>query len=236
MANHVLLNNVEHKNLKIREAHGDEFGDNQMCVPVYPVEARHAQAYYPLMFAQNGQGEYQLVALLGFENGENLFVREGKWLVDYKPLVVEKGPFLIGRNEQDDSTLSIHIDLDDGRVNEVDGHSVFLPHGGNTDYIDNMANVLSTLHQSQEKHREFIEHCIELSLIESFVIDIDLDGSGTHRLSGFYTINEEVLHKLSGEQLAKLQQEGGLEVIYMILASMSQLRNLIKLKKAQSEA
>ena len=236
MANHVLLNNVEHKDLKVREAHGEAYGENLMCVPVYPVEARHAQAHYPLMFAKNAEDEYQLVALLGFERDENLFVSDDKWLADYKPLVIEKGPFLIGRNQHDESKLSIHIDLDDKRVNENEGQAIFLPHGGNSDYIDNMANVLSTLHQSLDKHREFIERCNALSLIESFVLDIDLDGTGTHRLAGFYTINEETLRGLSGEQMAQLQQHGDLEVIYMILASMSQMRNLVKLKKARSAA
>ncbi len=236
MANHVLLNNVEHKNLKVRNAHGEAYGENLMCVPVYPVEARHAQAHYPLMFAKNPDGEFQLVALLGFEQDENLFLDGEQWHAEYKPLVIEKGPFLIGRNQQDESKLSIHIDLDDKRVNEEDGQAIFLPHGGNSDYIDNIANVLSTLHQSLDKHREFIERCNALSLIESFAVDIDMDGSGTHRLSGFYTINEETLRGLDGEKLADLQQHGDLEVIYMVLASMSQLRELVKRKKARASA
>ncbi|GGW78132.1 SapC family protein [Alteromonas halophila] len=233
MANHVLLNNVDHKALRVRDAHGPDYGDNLMCVPVFPVEARHAQAHYPLMFAKNPDGDYQLVALLGFKKDENLFIENEQWLADYRPLVVEKGPFLIGRNQQDESKLSIHIDLDDARVNENEGQAIFLPHGGNSDYIDNIANVLSTLHQSQDKHREFIARCNALSLIESFVLDIDLEDTGTHRLSGFYTINEEVLRGLNGEQMAELQQHGDLEVIYMILASMSQMRNLVKMKKAR---
>ncbi|MEW9799265.1 SapC family protein [Alteromonas sp. CYL-A6] len=236
MANHVLLNNVEHKDLKIRQDFSGDFGENMMCAPVYPVEARHAQASYPLVFAKTADGEFQMVALFGFEQGENLFVNNGQWEAAYRPLVIEKGPFLIGRNDASAETLSIHVDMDDARVNTNDGQPVFLPHGGNTDYIDNMANVLSTLHQSQEKHREFVAQCEALSLIESFVMDIDLDGKGTHRLAGFYTINEEKLQELDGDTLDKLHKARHLEVIYMMLASMSQFRALVERKKARAGA
>ena len=232
MPHHVLLNNVDHKHLKVRESYGEQHGHNVMCVPVYPVEARHAQAHYPLMFAKNPDGAFQLVALLGFENGENLYIENHQWRASYKPLVVEKGPFLIGRHQSDESTLSIHIDMDDSRINEHEGQPIFLPHGGNTDYIENIANVLSALNESLNKHEAFIERCNTLSLIESFVMDIDLNQNETHRLAGFYTINEEVLRSLTGDQIAELQAHGDLEVIYMMLASMSQLSTLIRKKKA----
>jgi hypothetical protein len=240
MANHVLLNNVEHKNLKVKNNYTNTFGHDQMCVPVFPVEARHAQAHYPLVFAKDGNGQYQMVALLGLEQGENVFINEGKWNASYKPLVVEKGPFLIGRSSRQEGaeeTLSIHVDLDDERVvmneNAVEGAiEVFLPHGGNSEYIDNIANILSTLHESNEAHNNFVETLVELNLIESFVVDVDIDGTGTHRLSGFYTINEDLLKTLDGDALATLHGNNYLETIYMMLASMSQLRHIVALKKA----
>ena len=175
-----------------------------------------------------------MVALLGFEHGENLFLSGNDWLASYKPLLIEKGPFLIGRNaQQGEETLSIHIDLDDPRVNESEGQPIFLPHGGNTDYIDNIANVLSTIHQSQTEAGLFVKRLNELELIESFVVDIDLDGTGTHRLSGFYALNEDKLKKLNAETLGDLHSNGYIELIYMMLASMSQLRHMIDLKKAR---
>ncbi len=234
MANHALLNNVQHKDLKVITTHSADYGDNMMCVPVYPVELRHAQAHYPLMFAKDANGQFQLVALLGLEQNENLFLDDTRWQANYKPLLIEKGPFLIGRNERDgEQTLSIHINLDDPRVSESEGQPIFLPHGGNTDYIDNIANVLSTIHQSQDEAAQFVATLTELSLIESFVVDIDLDGSGTHRLSGFSTINEETLRTLDADTLGRLHSKGYVALIYMIIASMSQLRNLVERKKAR---
>jgi len=234
MANHVLLNNVEHRDLKVTSQFSDEMGDNMMCVPAYPVELRHAQAAYPLLFTKDNAGNTQLVALLGFEQGENLFVKEGKWQASYRPLLVEKGPFLIGRNEQDGKpTLSIHIDLDSPKVSKDEGQPIFLPHGGNTDYIDNMANILSTIHQSQQEVAAYLSMLQELDLIESFVVDIELGDEGTHRLAGFSTLNEEKIKALSAAQLGMLHEKGYLELIYMQLASMSQLSRLVDLRKAK---
>ncbi|MBD3586461.1 SapC family protein [Salinimonas sp. HHU 13199] len=232
MANHVLLNNVEHKNLKIRQVHGEKYNENQMCVPVFPAEMRLAQAHYPLMFAKDKEGNYQMVALLGFEQGENLFLDGDQWLASYKPLVIEKGPFLIGRNDQQPDQLSIHIDMDDDRVNEQDGEAIFLPHGGTTEYTDNISNVLSALHEGQQAHQAFIEKCDALSLIEPFVLDIDMDNAGTQRLAGFFTINEDTFASLTNEQIIELRNADCLESVYMMLASLSQLSSLIRKKKA----
>ena len=241
MAQHVLLNNVEHKDLKVSQSYQHAFGHDQMCVPVFPVEVRHAQACYPLVFAKDAQGSFQMVALLGLEQNENLYLKNGSWNASYKPLLVEKGPFLIGRNtpnEGANQTLSIHVDMDDPRViageqQAPNSVSVFLPHGGNSEYIDNIANVLSTIHDSQSAHKEFIAAMSQYDLIESFVVDINLDGSGTNRLSGFYTINEEKLNSLDAEALLTLNRGGHLSTIFMMLASMSQLSKIIEMKKAE---
>ncbi len=235
--NHALLNNVEHKNLKVKRDYGIGFGHDQMCVPVYPAELRHAQGEYPLVFAKDAEGKMQLVALLGLEQGENLYLNNNEWQASYKPLLIEKGPFLIGRNANpNDNTLSIHVDLDDPRLIDSsddvsDADSIFLPHGGNSDYIDNIANVLSTIHAGQDENYKFVEACHALELTESFVLDIKLGGDNTARLSGFHTINEEKFNALSKEDVASLFEQGHLQSIYMVLASMAQLRRVIEYKK-----
>lgn len=235
--NHALLNNVEHKNLKVKQDYSIGFGNDQMCVPVYPAELRHAQGEYPIVFAKDAEGNMQLVALLGLEKGENLYLNGKDWLASYKPLLVEKGPFLIGRNANaNDNTLSIHVDLDDPRIVDSaddvsDSDNVFLPHGGNSDYIDNIANVLSTIHAGQGENNTLVDACNAHGLIESFVLDINLGGSNAARLSGFYTINEEKFNALSKEDIASLFEQGQLQAIYMVLASMAQIRRVIEFKK-----
>ncbi|AXR08118.1 SapC family protein [Salinimonas sediminis] len=232
MAKHVLLNNLDHQHLHVEPSAATYDYQRAMCVPLYPAEARLAQAQYPLLFAKDAQGAFQLVALTGLQEGENVFVSQGTWQANYTPLVAAKGPFVIGRSQPDSEQLSIHIDLDHPSVSEQSGEPIFLPHGGNTDYIDHIANLLSTLHESLPQHAALISACEQLNLIESFVLDIELPSSGTHRLSGFYTVNEPALQALSAQQLKDLQQQGHLETLYMVLASQSQINTLVQRRQA----
>jgi hypothetical protein len=115
--------------------HSAEFGDNVQAVLTFPTEYGDIQREYPLLFRKDpGSGEFQSIALLGLERGENLFLDEGRWSASYVPGIVARGPFLIGFQEQevDGETHRepvIHVDLDDPRVNETEGEAVFLEHG-----------------------------------------------------------------------------------------------------------
>jgi len=70
-----------------------------------------------------------------------------------------------------------------------------------------------------------------LGLIESVTLDITLKDGSKNQLLGFYTINEEVLRKSSGEQLAALSGEGFLMPLFMMLASHANFADLIQRKE-----
>ena len=70
----------------------------------------------------------------------------------------------------------------------------------------------------------------EHQLLESFVLDIELEDGSQNRLMGFYTINEEKLAALDGAAVARLYQSGYLQAIYMVIASLSNFRTLIDQK------
>ena len=125
MARHVLLNNVDHKNLRVITRRGAQSGDNYGNVVVFPTEYRELQREYPIFFRKDPGGDgYLSVAMLGFAKDENLFLEDGGWNARYLPSVVARGPFLIGFQEaQVDGELRkspvIHIDLDHPQVSET---------------------------------------------------------------------------------------------------------------------
>jgi hypothetical protein len=84
--------------------------------------------------------------------------------------------------------------------------------------------VLRSIHDGLETTKTFIEALLHLELLESFVLDIELDDGSQNRLAGFYTINEERLAALKADQLARLHEAGYLQAIYMAVASLSQFR------------
>jgi hypothetical protein len=162
MPRHVLLNNVDHKDLKVITRYSAEYGDNVHAVHVFPTEYADVQREYPILFRKDGDTQtFQSVALLGIEEGENLFLDDGRWTASYVPAIVARGPFLIGFQQQEiDGEIQkepvIHVDLDDPRVNEAEGEPVFLEHGGNSPYLQHIAVTLRGIQEGMALSRAIV--------------------------------------------------------------------------------
>jgi hypothetical protein len=226
MSKHVLLNNVEHKDLRVITKRGAEYGDNVMLAATFPVEFRNLQAHYPVVFRKNAQGQFEPVTLLGFKEGQNLFLTQQGWDASYIPMTLERLPFLIGFSH--DRQPMVHIDLDNPRVNRAQGEPIFREFGGNTEFLERMNSLLLAIHQGLAANEAFIGALLQHQLLESFVLDIQLDDGSQNRLGGFYTIKEERLLELNGAVLERLNRAGHLHAIYMAIASLSNFRALIE--------
>jgi hypothetical protein len=237
MAQHALLNNIEHKSLRIITRRAVEYGDAVMYVATFPGEFRNLQSCYPIVFhKRQDTGAFQPLALFGLQEGQNLFLTESGWDASYVPLVIERAPFLIGRGPAAGSgapELVVHVDLDSPRISTTEGELLFREYGGTTEYLDRMTSVLGAVHQGLEATPAFTAALTELDLLESFVLDVDLDDGTQRRLAGFYTINEDQLRALSGAQVAGLHERGMLQPIYMAIASMGHMRTLIERQRAR---
>lgn len=233
MTNNVLLNNVNHKNVRVITDKSEKYGDNVMFATTFPLEFKNVQAHYPIFFHKNNKtGKFYAVALFGFKEKENLFLSEKGWNASYIPLTIERHPFLIGFQQfQEDGIATkqmvIHIDMDNPRVNEAEGTLLFMPHGGKTKYLEHVASVLEAIHYGYEHSENFIDMLLELDLLESFSLNIQLNDGSNNQMQGFYTINEDKLSALSGNVLAKLHSKDYLQTIYMVIASHSNIRKLI---------
>ncbi len=228
MTSHVLLNNIDHKDLKINTARSRALGDDVMSCAAYYPEFRNLQAHYPIVFTKNAAtDEISPIALLGLQQGENLFLTDTGWDNDYVPMTMEMQPFLIGF-EGPNQTV-IHVDMDSPRISDT-GEAVFLPMGGNSPYLERITEVLSSVHSGHQFNSEFIAALEQYDLLEPFVLDVELANGTSNRLAGFLTINEEKLYALSGEALGDLNEKQFLQAIYMAVASLSNFAELIRRK------
>jgi len=231
MPNTALLNNIEHKDLRIITRRGAQYGDAQMAVATFPAEFRDAQACFPIIFRQTTDGlGYEPLVLLGFQDGENLFLKGEVWDAPYVPLMLERQPFLIGVNPNGE--LMVHVDVDHPRVSSVEGTPVFKEHGGTSDFLEYRNSMLAAIHQGMQGMPAFLAALLKYELLESFVLDVELNDGSQNRLAGFYTINEDKLAALDAAALGELHQAGHLQAIYMAVASLSNLRHLIDRKNA----
>jgi hypothetical protein len=233
MPNIALLNNTQHQQLRVITERGAQFGDAVMSAATFPAEFRSLQAHYPIVFVQNAEGAFDPHALFGFERGENLFLGPDGWDAPVIPLNVQRLPFLIGNH---DGEMSMLVDLEHPRVSATHGEPMFFSYGAPTPYAEYVTSVLRTLHEGIEAGRGFVRALQELDLIESFDVDVELDDGSEHRLSGFYTINEDRLRALGGDELAGLARAGYLEPLHMVMASQSQFRALIERRNRKEAA
>jgi len=221
----VLLNNIDHKDLRVITARSAAYGDDVKFALTFAAEFRNIQAHYPIVFHKTADGKFQAIALLGFQDKENLFLGPDGWDAPYVPLTIERQPFLIGFRDREPL---VHIDLASPRVSRTEGEALFREYGGSSDFLERMSSVLLTIHQGLEAMPAFIDALLQHDLLESFVLDVELNDRSQHRLTGFYTINEERLGTLDAGGLERMHKTGYLQAIYMALASLSHFRDLIE--------
>ncbi|PTT92599.1 peptidase [Pelomonas sp. HMWF004] len=221
-----LLNNIQHKDLRIVTQRGAQWGDDFMSAPVAVDEFRKLQAQYPIVFQPDDKGGFVPTVLFGLEAGENLFLDGKGWDADYLPLSVQRIPFAIGIA---DDQLRMMIDLGSKRVShDAEGEAVFLPHGGTTDFTENANAVLRALHEGLEATTDFVQTLMRYGLLEPFVLDVERPDGSHGQLAGFHIIHEERLAALDAEAVGLLHQADYLQPIYMAIASLSNFRKLIK--------
>lgn len=240
MTRHALLNNITHKDLRVITRHGAEFGDETSTVLTFPTEYADVQREYPIFFRKDSAGEYQSVALLGFEKNENLFLNDGRWEAAYVPGMIVRGPFLIGFQEQNiDGELRnepvIHVDLDHPRVSWSEGEAVFRPQGGLSPYLEHVVAVLRGIRDGIEASKAMFATFTALNLIEPVKVEIKLDDEQGYSLVGLHTISREKLLALDGAALERLNRTGFLEGAYLVLASMHNVKKLMATKQRKRQ-
>jgi hypothetical protein len=242
VTNHVLLNNIAHKDMRVITRYAAEFGDNVHAVLTFPTEYGDIQREYPILFRKDaGSGEFQSIALLGLARGENLFLDHGQWSASYVPGIVARGPFLIGFQEQEvDGGIRkepvIHVDLDDPRVNESEGEAVFLEHGGNTPYLQGIASILRGIQEGVAMSKAMFAAFESHDLLEPVNIEADVLRDLKYVLKGFYTIDRDKLAQLEGRALEELNKAGFLQGAFLAVASLHNVRKLIDMKQQRVAA
>jgi len=236
MSKAVLLNNVEHKDLKVDASHRAAYGDNVNRALAFSSEFGDLQKEYPILFYKNPEaGTFHAHVILGLEKDENLFLSEQGWLGNYVPAALARGPFMIGFQEREVEGKAvkeavIHIDMDNPRVGVDTGQPLFLAYGGDTPYLEKTMQTLQVMHQGAALDESFFSRLDAMGLFEPINIEISLSSIANVNLRDYYTINKERLAQLDGASLEKLNKLGILSLVYFALVSLGNFNKLIALK------
>lgn len=230
MSQYQILNKEKHRLLRIRTGCGAALGDAVMYVMTYPMEFRDIQSCYPILFTKDpNTGGFFPVAVLGLEAGQNLFLQGDRWDATYVPAMVQRQPFLIATGgEGDDKPPVVSLDLQHPRVSQDEGEVLFDSEGEPSEFLKQKIGLLDKLHRGLQHGSGFIDTLLRHQLLVQIVLDLAFADGGKKTLQGFYCIAEERLYQLQGDVLESLNQAGYLQPVFMAVASLSRVRDLIE--------
>jgi hypothetical protein len=233
MANLQMIDPALHKDLRVAAAYERELGHEMGAIMVLPSEILDVQREYPILFRKHPEtGQLLPIALLGFEEQENLFLVDGaQWQANYIPLAMSKGPFFIGVNKIDaEEHLVVCLNRDDPRVGQEKGELLFDEQNNPSAYLNTIRRNLFRLHEGISDTTKMVDAFLALNLIESVNMDIEFINKKVINFGGAYTINTERLNQLEANQLATLNADGYLALAYFIAGSLSNVSRLIEIK------
>ncbi len=230
MSQYEILDKEKHRQVRVKTGYGAALGDAVMYVMTYPMEFRDIQSCYPILFTKDpNTGGFFAAAVMGFEADQNLFLQDNGWDASYIPAMVQRQPFLIATGgDGDNATPVVSLNLDHPRVSHDEGEALFDIEGRSTEFLDQKIALLDKLHRGLQHSKGFIDTLLRHELLEQITLDITFNDGSKKSVQGFYCIAEERLYQLEGDVLESLNQAGYLQPVFMSVASMSRMRDIIE--------
>jgi hypothetical protein len=224
MTNIVVLNSKTHRDVRVQTEASAKFGDNQHYVLVVVTEFPLLVTHYPILFSKDVEtGAFFCGAMMGIDEGENLFLKEGQGHEGYRPLNLQRAPFFVSGPE-------LAIDLDHARIATDKGQPLFNDRGEATPYLESVRSAFQQLKPGIEMTKIFIETLLKLNLLEPIDVVLGFDDGSKRNLADLYTINQDALRKLPDASVVELFRRGYLQLIYLLIASLKQIPVLAKKK------
>jgi hypothetical protein len=223
----VPLSKEAHKSLKVDARASAAYGDNQRFPHVIAKEFPLLVVHYPILFSKDANtGEFHCGVMLGFEEGENLFLEEWRDLEYYRPLGLQRVPFYAQGPD-------VAIDLDHPRVGVADGTALFTEFGQPTRYLQSIIWTFQDVSSGIAVTRSFITALLQLKLIEPISIEAEFDDGTTRDCAGLYTVNQEALSALPDQTVVDLFRLGYLRLMHLMIASLKQFPILARKKNGR---
>jgi len=212
----VLLDEKEHKDLKIKKPLDYSFMQEVEIVPLGFSEILPASMYFPVMFGIQ-EGEIFPFAVLGV-NQKNIFInKDGFWKVDVIPKVAQIYPFgIIKHKEQDKEEWSVIVDV---AMSDSEGERIFEENGEETVYFKSIKTELTDLAIDFQKAYEFCQEIYKEGCLKTINFEVTTK-YGNMSFKNVLIGNIENLKKIQPEKLYYFNSLGYLPLIYAIYFSV----------------
>lgn len=224
----VALNSETHSNLKFA---ADEvnftFARDTTAVLLGGVEFAEAGREYPIVFIKGQDGQMRPVALLGVRDEENLYIDEqGKWDARYIPAFVRRYPFVMAEGGAQ-GQLVVCIDEKCPAFNTNHGELLIDAKGELQPRMNEVMRFLQNFQQEFARTELIAKQLDELGLFIQQGARFDTPAGETFQLNDFYVVDEAKFGRLADDQLPLLFRSGALGMVYLHLASLGNMRQLL---------
>ncbi len=231
------VDNTRHGKLRVKPNPDFGHAKNFNLASVTLAELSACTANYPVVFVKNPDNQQiRPVAMFGLRPGENVFYDKENWGATYVPLIIQRHPFLIGfdDHEEDSTTLTICLDKNSPLLGEDEGIALYTDTGEQTDYLKSRKMLLSELFEGEKIAESFVQKMTEMDLFLPFELIMQPLNDEPRKVTGMYTLDERKLRALSPEQLQELHKLDFLPGCYIIIGSLFQIHELMKLRNQKT--
>lgn len=224
----VALNRDRHKSLRLRGIDGHfAFAAKTNAVPIASTEFAQAARDYPIVFVGEEGGAFNVAALVGVRDRQNLMVdAAGRWATGcYVPAFARRYPFVLARADDDDK-LTVCIDEVYPGLSHEQGEALFETDGNETPYLKRVLEFLQLFHAETQRTMAFATRLKELGLLVPKVINVE-HGSERQAMGGLWIVDEQKLRGIDDARVLELFRSGYLAWIEAHLLSLGSLARLV---------
>lgn len=231
MPKYVVLNRSQHSLKTWKPAENYKFAARSNLVALLIPDVAAAAAETPIGLVRVNDN-FQLVALLAFNSGENAFVGpDGKWLMRYIPATLRGYPFIMARQPGSDQAV---LCIDEESECFGSGEERFFELDGSpTPAVQRAVAFHTSLGAAQKQTIAAIKGLEEAGLLVPWDIKFK-SGQNVRSLSGLYRIDGSALERLDDQNVLKLHKLNAFAIAYGQLVSMHQLSTVERLSEIQA--
>ncbi|GEA10691.1 SapC family protein [Alteromonas sp. KUL49] len=224
--NYVPLDKEKHKDLKIAVNNSFKYAkDTHLAAATIKEFAQLASTMPIVLIKDPGSDRYHVVAMLGMEQSQNLFLTGDSWKGPHVPSNVLRYPFDV---RPDGDKLGVFIDENSDSISE-EGQPLFTADGEASDFLKNRQQFLADLANSELLTQRFVQKIVELDLLDPIQIRLTYQSGQQRNVTGMLSINEKKLMELPEETVLELHKSGFLGALYALMMSLGQLNRLVEL-------
>jgi len=225
----IALNRERHANLKLALTSDHyRFAARTNAVPIMSTEFAEAARDYPIVFVGEEGKTFNVAALVGIRDQENLMVEsDGQWAKGfYVPAFARRYPFVLAATGHNDN-LTVCVDEIYPGLGVDHGEPLFQPDGKETPYLQRVLEFLQAFHQDARRTLDFATRMARLGLPVPKVINVERPGEPVQKLRGLWIVDAAKLRGIDDARVVELFRDGYLSWIEAHLLSLGNFTRLL---------